>query len=294
MKTQLNNNVKSRLNEIAYNLHFSFYRATTALLTPKALCRTISVTGPSYCIIVCSLNHKTKWARYLNWCGCKINTRREKAPWSQLLYGIYNFMPVQCRVAAGVLRTPSRFVDLDKTLELVDWLPLSAQCGQFKSLSCPRPIRVCAHSVCPSSTGQRSSYGTGNQDKETGDREEHVKQQRESWQRTYLAMRHLLWIAPLVAHGLAMAPVRLRSRRDLMNAPNQKELLSSRATAGYPDEALQCYEITNPVLSPDGIVDGNESLGGYPGAAKKPLKSCQVQLMDHVFANSYGQPFVGK
>ncbi|KJK76022.1 hypothetical protein H634G_08779 [Metarhizium anisopliae BRIP 53293] len=103
-------------------------------------------------------------------------------------------------------------------------------------------------------------------------------------------MRHLLWLAPLVAQALAMASATLRGGRDVMDAPNQKGLLDSRAAAGYPDEPLQCFEVTNPVLSSDGIVDGNEILDSYPGSV--PPKACKIQLMDHVFGNSYGQPFV--
>lgn len=106
-------------------------------------------------------------------------------------------------------------------------------------------------------------------------------------------MRTVLWIVPLVAQVLAMAPARLGQRRgDAMDAPNQKGLLSLRGSAGYPDEALQCFEVTNPVLSSNGIVDGHELLDGYPG--RVPPKSCQIQLMSHVFGNSYGQPFVGE
>lgn len=105
-------------------------------------------------------------------------------------------------------------------------------------------------------------------------------------------MRHLLWLAPLVAQALGMASATLRGGRDVMDAPNQKGLLDSRAAAGYPDEPLQCFEVTNPVLSSDGIVDGNEILDSYPGSV--PPKACKIQLMDHVFGNSYGQPFVCK
>ncbi|KHN96981.1 peptide-N4-(N-acetyl-beta-glucosaminyl)asparagine amidase A [Metarhizium album ARSEF 1941] len=105
-------------------------------------------------------------------------------------------------------------------------------------------------------------------------------------------MRNLLWIAPLVAQASIMTPARPGHGRDATDAPNQKRWLGSRATAGHAHQALQCFQVTNPVLSPDGIVDGNELLDSYPGNV--PPESCQVRLMEHVFGNSYGQPFVAE
>ncbi|TWU70816.1 hypothetical protein ED733_001745 [Metarhizium rileyi] len=87
-----------------------------------------------------------------------------------------------------------------------------------------------------------------------------------------------------------MSPARLGGPANVMDAPNQKGLPDSRTATAYPDEALRCFEVTSPVLSSDGIVDGHEFLDGYPGNA--PLESCQVRLMHHVFGNSYGKPFV--
>ncbi|KAG6002934.1 hypothetical protein E4U21_002499 [Claviceps maximensis] len=60
---------------------------------------------------------------------------------------------------------------------------------------------------------------------------------------------------------------------------------------------LECLEVTAPVLSSRGLVDGNDLLGdparsGARGEHQAGRESCVVTLMEHVFANSYGKPFV--
>lgn len=67
---------------------------------------------------------------------------------------------------------------------------------------------------------------------------------------------------------------------------------ANAALASYPSDPLECFEVTTPVLTADSVVDGNEVLGHT--TEPEPPSSCQVELMDHVFANSYGNPFVGK
>ncbi|KAG5934799.1 hypothetical protein E4U60_003536 [Claviceps pazoutovae] len=69
-----------------------------------------------------------------------------------------------------------------------------------------------------------------------------------------------------------------------------------------PTEALECLEVTGPVLSSRGLVDGRDLLGepargeaGGRGRGRgrgRERESCVVRLMEHVFANSYGRPFV--
>ncbi|KAG6135319.1 hypothetical protein E4U28_005461 [Claviceps purpurea] len=63
---------------------------------------------------------------------------------------------------------------------------------------------------------------------------------------------------------------------------------------GYPTEALECLEVTGPVLSSRGLVDGRDILGepARGEAGGRGRESCVVRLMEHVFANSYGRPFV--
>lgn len=69
---------------------------------------------------------------------------------------------------------------------------------------------------------------------------------------------------------------------------------AATADAAAPT-VLECFQVAQPVLMPDGPAtsDGlrtEDSDGGRRGGAE----SCTVQLMDHVFAWSYGKPFVGK
>lgn len=47
--------------------------------------------------------------------------------------------------------------------------------------------------------------------------------------------------------------------------------------------ALECFQVTHPILTPSGISGSSSSLQG----------SCEVVLMDHVFGSTYGVPFVG-
>ena len=55
---------------------------------------------------------------------------------------------------------------------------------------------------------------------------------------------------------------------------------------------LECFQVAQPVLLPQGATtsDGKVAAGtGQPGTT-----GCKVVLMEHVFAWSYGLPFVGK
>ncbi len=47
--------------------------------------------------------------------------------------------------------------------------------------------------------------------------------------------------------------------------------------------ALECFQVSQPVLTP----------GGVPVSDLSTQGSCQVLLMDHIFASSCGTPFVG-
>ncbi|KAG6027524.1 hypothetical protein E4U40_001493 [Claviceps sp. LM458 group G5] len=97
----------------------------------------------------------------------------------------------------------------------------------------------------------------------------------------------MLWtlFLDLVARGLAeSAEVRGRPAK----------LKGDDYAPGYPTEALECLEVTGPVLSSRGLVDGRDVLGepARGEAAGRERESCVVRLMEHVFANSYGRPFV--
>lgn len=57
---------------------------------------------------------------------------------------------------------------------------------------------------------------------------------------------------------------------------------------------LECVQITNPVLTPQGLQDGNETLEASLLGLDPGPRPCQAVIVDYNFANSYGNPFVGK
>ncbi|KAG5944245.1 hypothetical protein E4U53_006912, partial [Claviceps sorghi] len=65
----------------------------------------------------------------------------------------------------------------------------------------------------------------------------------------------------------------------------------ARGEAAGAQAPLECLEVAAPVLSPRGLVDGAD-LVGEPARVAVEGESCVVTLMEHVFANSYGKPFV--
>lgn len=100
-------------------------------------------------------------------------------------------------------------------------------------------------------------------------------------------MKQSLWFLALAAPVQALAQIGLRAA-----TPNVLgDILADRSASDYPNEALKCFEVTNPVASPDGPVVDSQKLGN-PSGSTKP--SCSKLLMNHVFANSYGRPFVGE
>lgn len=48
-------------------------------------------------------------------------------------------------------------------------------------------------------------------------------------------------------------------------------------------------QVNYPILGDGTILQDNKSIG----KGLKSIDSCQVTLMEHVFSNSYDQPFVG-
>lgn len=65
----------------------------------------------------------------------------------------------------------------------------------------------------------------------------------------------------------------------------------------YPAGVLECFQVYQPVLTPSGVTDetvlgdGAENTTTIAAAASET--SCEVVLMQHDFAFSYGLPFVG-
>jgi len=78
-------------------------------------------------------------------------------------------------------------------------------------------------------------------------------------------------------------------------------LVKYQAPAASPTPSssavLECFQVYQPVLTPNGFTDETtESDGSETTVAIESANtagSCQVLLMEHVFAFSYGQPFVG-
>jgi hypothetical protein len=68
-------------------------------------------------------------------------------------------------------------------------------------------------------------------------------------------------------------------------------------TPSATSSVLNVFQVYQPVLTPEGATDetilgdGTENTTSLASASSGA--SCQVLLMDHVFAFSYGQPFVG-
>lgn len=61
---------------------------------------------------------------------------------------------------------------------------------------------------------------------------------------------------------------------------------------------LEVFQVYQPVLTPKGAIDETVMSNGVENtttiASAASPSSCEVLLMDHVFAYSYGMPFVGK
>lgn len=60
------------------------------------------------------------------------------------------------------------------------------------------------------------------------------------------------------------------------------------------DAPLECFQVQHPVLTDLGTVSGDRLLDPRSNEENKNLESCQLTLMKHSFAFSYGHPFVGK
>lgn len=93
---------------------------------------------------------------------------------------------------------------------------------------------------------------------------------------------------------LALGPARMRdamrSAVDVVDNGFATDGMAPRADALATRKGLRCFQVANPVMTPEGMVVDDEIIDGPSPYSS----SCQVTLMDHVFANSYGQPFVGE
>ncbi|KAI0157530.1 peptide N-acetyl-beta-D-glucosaminyl asparaginase amidase A-domain-containing protein [Xylariaceae sp. FL1272] len=77
--------------------------------------------------------------------------------------------------------------------------------------------------------------------------------------------------------------------------------VSPLATNSTPTKPLECFQVAEPILTPSGLTP--RDLSNPPPTGQKPIGSsdasesvaspCTVVLMEHMFTNSYGAPFVG-
>lgn len=93
--------------------------------------------------------------------------------------------------------------------------------------------------------------------------------------------------------GLGPVNVAGLARRQSSSAPATTTATSSATATSASSSAtvLVDFQVHQPVLTPEGAtLDSGESNGD----AGDVEDSCQVLLMDYVFAYSYGEPFIGK
>ncbi|KAI1207375.1 uncharacterized protein F4807DRAFT_469395 [Annulohypoxylon truncatum] len=104
-----------------------------------------------------------------------------------------------------------------------------------------------------------------------------------------LCLLSLVWLARIYS-GLPLltsSTINPASRSEL-------ELFQGSSNAPNSPEVLECFQVSQPVLSPDGLPSkSTASVGQRAAREDDPDKSCSVLLMDHVFGFSYGKPFVG-
>lgn len=66
---------------------------------------------------------------------------------------------------------------------------------------------------------------------------------------------------------------------------------STATAAAATDTVLVDYQVHQPVLTPEGATLDSGVSNGLAGDVED---ACQLLLMDHVFAYSYGEPFIGE
>ncbi|KND89735.1 Peptide-N4-(N-acetyl-beta-glucosaminyl)asparagine amidase A [Tolypocladium ophioglossoides CBS 100239] len=103
------------------------------------------------------------------------------------------------------------------------------------------------------------------------------------------------WGFALMAQAvLALGPARMRDAMrsvvDVVDNGFVEHGLAPRADVSTAKKPLRCFQVANPDMLPKGLVVDDEIIDG----PSSDHPSCQVTLMEHVFANSYGRPFVAK
>lgn len=105
-------------------------------------------------------------------------------------------------------------------------------------------------------------------------------------------MRPSWLIASLsAATATALVSPGLAGLRDFTARGYSDQLVGRQNESNQTRPPLECFEVAGPVLAPGGLMIGSESVAESPVHG---TPSCELLLMDHHFANSYGQPFVGE
>jgi hypothetical protein len=110
-------------------------------------------------------------------------------------------------------------------------------------------------------------------------------------------------LAIVLIAGIACPPAHLTERRSLrVNSPDAFIRANAATTTSSAPASTSTvtvdFQVCQPVLTPSGPTDETTESNGQsttgviqPGAAA--AASCEVLLMEHSFAYSYGIPFVG-
>ncbi|GKT60351.1 peptide-N4-(N-acetyl-beta-glucosaminyl) asparagine amidase A [Colletotrichum tofieldiae] len=105
----------------------------------------------------------------------------------------------------------------------------------------------------------------------------------------YVASRNLMPEAPLSDYATRHQGIKADAPAPLGPQPEAEE-------AGRQQRPLECFQVAQPVLGPNGPVYQEVARGNGDGKGKPPTgpTECKVQLMDHSFGNSFDKPFVGE
>lgn len=84
---------------------------------------------------------------------------------------------------------------------------------------------------------------------------------------------------------------RIVKRQSTSTANATSSTTPTTATASATSSVLVDFQVHQPVLTPDGATLDSGTSNGEAGDV---TDSCQVVLMDYVFAYSYGEPYIGE
>lgn len=133
-----------------------------------------------------------------------------------------------------------------------------------------------------------------------GGRDEPVSKPRNRWSIflavSLLGLLALIWLRPERQALVIPIPISHEAVRATKSLVKHQESSTTSAPAAT-GSVLECFQVAQPVLTPNGASyqstaeDGSTLMTDI--AATSSSDSCSVLLMDHVFASSYGMPFIG-